>query len=77
MNCAEIHALLCIMSKLESLWVSGKILVLGDSILVIDFCMQRACPSKPEQFCATNEIAVILQWLDRVVMFCHMRWEDN
>ena len=71
-NCAEIHALLWDMSKLDSLWVSGKILVLGDFYLVIGFSIWRVCLSKPELFRATNEIAAIWQWLDGMVMFYHM-----
>ena len=73
MNCAKIHALLWGISKLKSLRVSGKILLLGDSHLGVDFCMQRACPSKPEQFRATNEIAAIWRQQDGVVMFHYMR----
>ena len=75
--CTEIHTLLWGMSKLKSLWVSGKVLVLGNSHLVIDFCTRKACPSKPELFYATNEITATQQWLDGVIMFCHMGWEDN
>ena len=72
-NCAKIHALLWGMSKLKSLRVSGKIVLLGNSHLGVDFCMQRTCPSKPEQFRATNEIAAIWQQQDGVVMFHYMR----
>ena len=58
-NCAEIHALLWGMSKFKSLWVSCKVLVLGNSYLIIDFYTCRAWPLKPELFGTTNEIAVI------------------
>ena len=65
------------MSKLESFQVSGKILVLSEAHLVIDFCTWRACPSKLKLFHATNEIAAIQQWLDAVAMFYHVGQKDN
>ena len=77
MNCIGIHTLLWGMSKLESLWVNGKTLVLGNSHLVISFSKWRACPFKLELFYATNEIAAIWQGLDGVVMFCHVGQKEN
>ena len=77
MNYAEIHALLGGMSNLENFHVIGKISVLGISHLTINLCIQRACPSKPELFCATNKIVAIQKWLDGAVMFCRVGREEN
>ena len=65
------------MNKLKSLLVSGKILVLGDSCLVIGYCTPWACLSKLELFHATNKTVAICQWLDGAAMFHHVGCKDN
>ena len=49
-NCVEIAALVWGLELLVERGVTGKVLVLGDSQLMNDFCTHRASPGEPDLY---------------------------
>ena len=52
--------------------MEGRVLLLGDSHLAIDFCTRKACPGKLELCRGLKHIVELHRKLKGVVVFCHV-----
>ena len=73
-NCAEMTALVWGLKLLVEHGATGKVLVLGDSQLMIDFCMRRASPGVPDLYKGLKRIQQLHRKLGEHVTFRHVSW---
>ena len=76
-NCAEMAALVWGMELLIGKKASGRVLVLGDSELTLNFCTRKALPSKPELFRGLKHVTALWKKVSGPVVFLHVRRGNN
>ena len=76
-NCAEMAALVWGLELLVGRRAGGRVLVLGDSELTIDFCTRKASPGKPELFRGLKRINALRREVRGAVVFRHIRRNNN
>ena len=76
-NCAEMAALVWGLELLVEHGVTGKVLVLGDSQLMNDFCTCRASPGEPDLYQVLKHIQQLRRKLVAQVTFRHVGQNIN
>ena len=76
-NCAEMVALVWGLELLAECGATGKVLVLGDSQLTIDFCTRRASPGVPDLYKGLKRIQQLHSKLGAHVTFRHVSGNVN
>ena len=76
-NCAEMAALVWGLELLVERGATGKVLVLGDSQLTIDFCTRRASPGVPDLYKGLKRIQQLRRKLGAHVTFRHVSRNVN